>query len=153
MRRRGQERTRENKGQEMRGEVRVIRCANYTAVCENGSISAITATNNVNYCPAKPYNDGAYSTLFFAAAFGGILQTADRRVVAPDFAGGQFSPKVASQPSCRSLPTTFNAWITNPASGWASALRVQPSVSSPLCPALCVQSPAILRTSRNYPIH
>ena len=33
---------------EMTGRVRIIRCVNYTAVRENGSISARTATNRVN---------------------------------------------------------------------------------------------------------
>lgn len=88
--------------------MRVIRCANYTAVCENGSISAITATNNVTLCAARPYSDNAYSTLFFAEAIGGILQTADHRAAAPASAAsarGNSHPESPPNQAAASYPT------------------------------------------------
>ena len=105
----------------MRGEVRVIRCANYTAVCENGSISAITATNNVTLCAARPYSDNAYSTLFFAEAIGGILQTTDHRAAAPASAASVGAILTQNRLPTK-LPPVTPRFL---ASGWASALRAQ----------------------------
>lgn len=60
--------------------VRIIRCANYTAVRENGSISARTTTNGANLIVPITYSIDSYSTLFFAASGGGILHTGEDRV-------------------------------------------------------------------------
>jgi hypothetical protein len=60
---RGQDQEKKRTGeiarQETRGRVRVIRDADYTAVRENGSISARTATNGVNSYFATSYKPTA----------------------------------------------------------------------------------------------